>query len=40
MRVRGEQSVMAREVVTPRVGDSGRRERDKERQGEVDAGLI
>ena len=41
MRVRGEQSsVMAREFVTPRVGDNGWREEDKERQGEVDAWLI
>ena len=40
MGVRGEQSVMARKFVTPRVGDRGWREGDKGRQGEVDAWLI
>ena len=40
MRVRGEKSVMAREFVSPRVGDSDWREGDKGRQGEVDASLI
>ena len=40
MRVRGEKSVMAREFVSPRVGDSGWREGDKRKQGEVDVSLI
>ena len=40
LTVTGEKSVMAKEFVTPRVGDGGWKERHQGRQGEVDAWLI